>query len=113
MKYLHREPIKQNQEVSLVSTMTRGEETSWLEKCALGEVKHISLLSKLSDFILGAGFHHSNIKYIGGLRVLLESPSFETRDKLVSKEAAQIAYWFTWINPWNLKTEESRPGRVI
>lgn len=49
------------------------------------------------------------MKYVGGLRVLLECTSMETLHKLTSGEATQIANWLTWIKP----CEENRPGRVI
>lgn len=91
----------------------REEETVRLSTCAIAEVKHISLVPKLHDLILGAGFHQCNLQYLGGLRVLLECPSMDTLDNLVSGKATLLSDWFAWIKPWNRKIEEDRPGRIV
>lgn len=57
------------------------EELSWLKRCLLAEAKNRDLLNDLSSLLEGVGFLNLKVKYVGGLRVLLECPSIEAAQK--------------------------------
>lgn len=88
-------------------------ELSWLSCCLLGEVKSPDLLNDLGSLLMGAGFLNTMVKYVGGLRVLIECVSVEAAQKCLNDGLSTLLSWFSWVCPWSLEKEVERPGRLI
>lgn len=95
------------------ATSVREEELSWLKRCLLAEAKNIDVLNYLSSLLEGAGFLNLKVKYVGGLRVLLECPSIEAATKVVHDGYNSLSSWFSWVCPWSVEKEAERPGRLL
>lgn len=91
----------------------REAELSWLSCCLLAEVKSPDLLNDLSSLFEGAGFLNMAVKYVGGLRVLLECKSEESARKCLNEGLSTLLSWFNWVCPWTVEKEAERPGRLI
>ncbi|KAL4569701.1 hypothetical protein LXL04_025343 [Taraxacum kok-saghyz] len=73
-----REMLKQK-----VKVKTQGvpeEEKSWLKRCLVGEMKDLELLTKCMSMIHAYGLWDCEIRYLGGLNVLLEFNSEAVAD---------------------------------
>lgn len=96
-----------------LSCSPRIEEIDWLKRCAIEEVKSFSHIDQLPNFLIDAGFMNCSVRYLGGLRVLVECASVETLNKLTSGDINWLEDWFTNLSPWTLDQEQVRPRRVV
>ncbi|KAL4590051.1 hypothetical protein LXL04_002969 [Taraxacum kok-saghyz] len=96
------------------STMKEGEHTevmikgditqkaaSWLSNCLVGEMKDIETLTKCMSFIHTYGLGDCDIRYLGGLNVLLEFNSKDIADCFLRNQKVNWSVWFAWLNEWN------------
>lgn len=88
-------------------------ELLWLKRCLLAEAKTHVHLNDLSSLLEGAGFRNLKVKYVGGLRVLLECSSIEDTHTFVKEGLHSLYSWFSWVRPWSVELEEQRPGRLL
>lgn len=93
--------------------LARKEEFDWLKRCAIGEVKSFSQLGRLPSFLKNAGFLHCSIRYLGGLRLLIECNSTEDLNKLTKDDTNWYGDWLSHLSPWSIQQEQARPGRVV
>ncbi|GJU39294.1 RNA-directed DNA polymerase, eukaryota [Tanacetum coccineum] len=62
------------------------------EKCVMGEVKLFSSINNLRVILANEGFHNIRIAYLGGLWVMIELPSANSKSKLLKHVG--VMSWF-------------------
>lgn len=77
------------------ASVVREEELTWLSSCLLVEAKSHDLLNDLSFHLKGAGFLNMKVKYVSGLRVLLECLSNVVAQKALSDSLHTLSNWFS------------------
>lgn len=89
------------------------EDLAWLRSCALGEVKNKEILNDLAIRLKEHDFLDCRIKYVGGLRVLLECANPVLLSKLLDNGKECLSKWFEWIAPWDEKLELNHPCHLV
>lgn len=89
------------------------EETVWLQKCAVGEVKNTEILNDINHLLRERGFLSCAAKYLGGMRVLVECSSTNAMEAMLREGSNNLLEWFDWIQPWDRSKELSRPARLV
>lgn len=89
------------------------QELEWLEKCMVGVVKNIDYLNEINFLLYEAGFHQCVVKYLGGLKVLLEWPSIECMKKALEDGHPALLEWFVSVEPWNKSLEAKSASRLV
>ncbi|GJW03956.1 RNA-directed DNA polymerase, eukaryota [Tanacetum coccineum] len=79
----------------------------WLANALVGDAKSIHTLYNLHSIIKAEGFDNLHIKYIGGLKVLLQFESRLKANDFCSNMKSRWLQWFNELAPWtpNTKTE--------
>lgn len=98
---------------SLLTVEIQSGDNTWLQSCAIGDVKNIDILSDLPSLLHREGFLECEVKYLGGFRFLLQSHSQETIMKILSDVKDKLSQWFDWISPWSKALEFNKPGRLL
>ncbi|KAL4557040.1 hypothetical protein LXL04_035210 [Taraxacum kok-saghyz] len=73
---------------------------TWLDSCLVGELKDIELLSKCMSLIHTYGLGDCNIRYLGGLTVLLEFNSNVIADCFLRNQRVNWSVWFGALSKW-------------
>ncbi|KAL4566482.1 hypothetical protein LXL04_030597 [Taraxacum kok-saghyz] len=87
-------------EVVVPNTLIQ-KEHAWLGSCLVGELKEIELLSKCMAMIHNYGLGECNIRYLGGLSVLLQFNSKAIADCFLTNQRVNWSVWFDRLSKWN------------
>lgn len=87
--------VRIDQKVLEVGVPVRKEEIDWLKRCAIGEATRYSLIGRLTNFLKEAGFLHCSVRYLEGLRVLVECAYSDDLHKLTIGDNLWLSDWFT------------------
>lgn len=85
---------------------------SWLDRCAVGELRNTDVLNDLNHSLKEEGFSCC-AKYVGGFRYLLECDSKVDLLQMLTEGKEKLDSWFSWLRPWEIAMEMSRPGRLV
>lgn len=97
----------------LLTEHSDDESKTWLQSCALGKLKTINFLHDLPTLFRREGFLDCEVKYVGGLRFLIECPSQLALDSVLSEGKECLSQWFNWHTSWSKGAEFIRPGRLV
>lgn len=87
------------------------DDLGWLQGCLIGEVKDLESLVHIVRIFVFEGLEDLPIKYLGGLRLLLDCGSNLIATKLLKQKSEWLLQWFDWIMIWNGNI--SQPERLI
>ncbi|KAL4585905.1 hypothetical protein LXL04_010532 [Taraxacum kok-saghyz] len=73
----------------------------WLENCLVGELKDLELLTKCMPMIQLYGLGECNVKFIGGLCVLLEFKNKKVAECFLRNQQMNWGVWFAWLKEWD------------
>ncbi|KAL4574523.1 hypothetical protein LXL04_021355 [Taraxacum kok-saghyz] len=80
-----------------------GESMTWLSNCLVGEMKDIEMLTKCMSMIQAYGLGDCDIRYLGGLNVLLEFNTKEVADCFLRNQKVNWSVWLLWLKAWDDK----------
>ncbi|KAL4586970.1 hypothetical protein LXL04_011618 [Taraxacum kok-saghyz] len=79
----------------------RGEEWRWLKCSLIGEMKELELISKCMSVIRAYGLGECDIRYVGGLNVMLVFNSSVVADYFLRNQKVNWTVWFSWLKAWD------------
>ncbi|KAL4568347.1 hypothetical protein LXL04_023957 [Taraxacum kok-saghyz] len=83
----------------------------WLHCSLVGEMKDLELVEKCMSVIKAYGLGECDIKYMGGLNVLLVFNSKAVADCFLNNQKVNWFAWFSWLRKWD--TTFTQSSRVV
>ncbi|GKD35517.1 nucleotide-binding alpha-beta plait domain-containing protein [Tanacetum coccineum] len=106
-----------------VSVQIKQEKFDWLNKCVIGEVKDIEILANLGSLFVAEGWdwEEFELKYIGGLSIIIECPSSDAIKLILENQSCWIHHYVSNIKPWSenfespglLEVEDMQKGNAL
>ncbi|KAL4577011.1 hypothetical protein LXL04_013112 [Taraxacum kok-saghyz] len=95
-------PVGLEQRKVKVPGEVAGRDSEWLKRCLVGEMKDLELLSKCMSAFQAYGLGECDIKYLGGLYVLLVFNSPAVTDCFLRNQKVNWSVWFDWLKAWEV-----------